>query len=104
MFTASECLAWWKNVDDLSGAFTLTLLNGDRITKLIVTFINWSKVLCEILSIVPIELIVLIDALSIADVFSDRYALIRLKRDNPETQKLLWLHHIDRTPDQGLAT
>src|SRR2546430_2925385 len=44
---------------------------------------------------------VFIDALAISDGFNDRDALIRLKCDDPEAQKRLWLHHIDRTPHQG---
>src|SRR5260370_268104 len=102
IFTVGEGLAWCKNVDDFSGALTLMLLNGDRLTKLILTGMNWSKELYQRVSIVHIEHIVLIDALSISEVFSDSYTFISLKRDDPETQKRLWLHYIKRTPNYGL--
>ncbi len=88
-------------VDDFSGALMLMLLNGDCLTKLILTYMNWSKELYQIMSILHIDLIMLIDALSISDVFSDSYTLTSLKRDDPETQKRLWLHHINRTPDHS---
>jgi hypothetical protein len=63
---------------------------------------NWSKEPYQIISIVHIDLIALIDALSISEVFSDSYALTSLKRDDPETQKRLWLYHINGTPDYSL--
>src|SRR6266568_1230279 len=104
MFTIRECLAWWKNVDDLSGAFPLTFLNCHRLTQLILTCMHWSKELYELLFIAHIEFILLIDTLSISDIFSDSYALIRLHSENPKAQKCLWLHHIKRTPNQDLET
>ena len=33
--------------------------------------------------------------------FDDRDALISFKRDDPEAQERLWLHHVNRTPHQG---
>ena len=42
-----------------------------------------------------------VDTLPISDVFSDRYALISFHGNDPEAQKLLWLHHINWTPHQG---
>src|SRR6266487_5871169 len=104
MYVVSECLVWWKNVDDLSSACTRMLLNRDRITKLILTCMSWPKELCEIVLIIPIDLVMFIDPLPISDVFSDSYTRISLKRDDPETQKRLWLHYNNRTPDQSLAT
>src|SRR5205085_7222128 len=74
----------------------------DRITKAILPFIERPKEPGELLPIACIKLIVLIDAPSIFDGFNDRDALIRLKRDDPEAQKLLRLHHIDRAPHRDL--
>src|SRR5713101_1231415 len=95
---ACEHLAWWDDVNDLPGILTLTLLYCYCVTKVILPFIHWSEEFGELLFIFPIKPIVFIDTLSISDGFNDRDALIRLKCDDPEAQKRLWLHHIDRTP------
>src|SRR5579859_3098775 len=102
-FTGNGGFAWRKNIDDLASTAMLTFLNCDRITKLILTSMHRPKELCKIVSIAHIRRIVLIDTFSIPDKFGDRYTLIGLKCNDPEAQKLLRLHHINRSPHQGFA-
>src|SRR5579884_1706313 len=98
------CLTRGKNIDDLSRVSIPMLLNGNGLTKLVLTCMNRPKKLCKQALIVPRVVVGLIDALPISDILSDGYALISLKCDDPEAGKRLWLHHINGTPNQRFTT
>src|SRR5260221_584651 len=75
-----------------------TFLDRDHITQVVLPFIGWSEERGELQTIGSIKLKMCIDALAIFETFNDRNALIRLKCDNPEAQKRLWLNHLYRAP------
>src|SRR5436190_17562856 len=101
-FTVGNYLAWWYDIENLPGIVTFTIFNCYALAKMICTLASWSKERYELVLIASIERKVFIEALPLSNGFRDRNALIGLKGNNPQAQKLLWLYYLNRTPHHGL--